>query len=282
MKVPPSFIDSISEAESTFCREIRRCDPHEAAGILAAHPELLYHLIKPYLEKYDNPKVLEIGSGYGFQLCDLLLRGIDVVGVEPGESSFAGRFEKCRELLRENSLPDSKVLCARGEALPFPDHSFDIVSSADVIEHVQDVSRVLSECYRVLKPNGVLVMAMPNYNSYREHHYNFLWIPYLLKSKLLARLYARIRGRQDYYIDTLNFTTPRLLKKLLRNKKTRIIKHGAGKLSRVTEVYFWLVDEEHTFNHPRLAKLARLPLGAAVAVMELAGFVQSFTVVVKK
>ena len=44
-----------------------------------------------------------------------------------------------------------------GEALPFPDSMFNIVFCCDVLEHVQDLAKVISEISRVLKPGGVFI-----------------------------------------------------------------------------------------------------------------------------
>lgn len=46
-------------------------------------------------------------------------------------------------------------------ALPFPDDSFDVVLCHHVIEHVADDVEVLAECRRVLRPNGLLLLGIP-------------------------------------------------------------------------------------------------------------------------
>jgi SAM-dependent methyltransferase len=281
-----SLAESIATAEASFCRNVRHSDPRETVALISAHPELLYQLIKPYLAAYQEPKVLELGSGNGFQLCDLLLRGIDAFGVEPGEfSSFVGRYERCRELLRENNVDEARVKQSPAECLPFADESFDIVSSADVIEHVADIEKVLAESYRVLRPGGVMVMAMPNFDCYREGHYNLLWLPYLFKNKRLAKLYVSLRGRDASYIDTLNFTTPRLLTKLCAGRAVQVSLHGSGQLARLTETYNFLKEARakgYRFKRPRLAHMAMIATAIATHAMEITGLIRSFTVIVKK
>jgi hypothetical protein len=71
---------------------------------------------------------------------------------------------------------------------------------------------------RVTKPDGVVIMNAPDYTSLHEGHYNVLWLPYVLAgSKRLAKWYVRtIVGRPDYYLDDLNFTTPRRLRRLVQ------------------------------------------------------------------
>lgn len=56
-------------------------------------------------------------------------------------------------------------------ALPYADASFDAVIYSEVLEHVEDDQAALHEAWRVLKPNGVLVITVPH------AHYPFWWDP---------------------------------------------------------------------------------------------------------
>src|ERR1019366_301686 len=51
-------------------------------------------------------------------------------------------------------------------ALPFPDHSFDLVISRSVVEHLSDPPRVFREFCRVLRPGGKVVIVTPNKYDY--------------------------------------------------------------------------------------------------------------------
>ena len=53
--------------------------------------------------------------------------------------------------------------CENLEQLTFPDESFDIVVTQDVMEHVLDPKRAFSEIFRTLKPQGVHVFSIPWY-----------------------------------------------------------------------------------------------------------------------
>jgi ubiquinone/menaquinone biosynthesis C-methylase UbiE len=49
-----------------------------------------------------------------------------------------------------------------GQTLPFPDRSFDFVSCNHVLEHIFDTEKLVSELQRVLKPQGLCVISVPN------------------------------------------------------------------------------------------------------------------------
>jgi SAM-dependent methyltransferase len=117
-------------------------------------------------------KVLEVGSGCGTNLVVWTRAfGADVWGVEPDGVGFESSLPISRQLLEANGLDPDRVKDAEGEALPFRDESFDVVYSANVLEHTRDPHAVLAESVRVLRPGGLLHFEMPNFLSYFEGHY---------------------------------------------------------------------------------------------------------------
>jgi SAM-dependent methyltransferase len=221
INVPEALIASISESMSQFCAEIRKCDPRAAALDLANGYQDAFNFIEPFLARYAKPRILEIGSGYGFGLAFMVKAGLNVIGVEPGSGlSFEGRFETASSVLNANNISPTKSYLrqAGAEQLPFADDSFDIVFSIAVLEHVTDPRACLTEALRVVRPGGMVIMNVPNYNSFTEGHYDILWLPYLLSRKRIAKWYVRtIFQRRDYYVDELNFTSPGYVRKLLRD-----------------------------------------------------------------
>jgi len=130
-------------------------------------------------------KMLEIGSGYGTNLATCLADfGADAYGVEPSGVGFGLGYAASRKLLAANGLDPERVLSSLGESLPFPDESFDIVYSANVLEHTQVPEQVLREAMRVLRPGGLLYVEIPNFLSYFEGHYLVVQPPILWKSLL--------------------------------------------------------------------------------------------------
>ena len=295
VKIPEELIDSIATSMAEFCAEIRHCDPRDAAIDLASGYEGAFNFIQPYLSFYPKPRILEIGSGYGFGLCYMLKAGLDVVGVEPGSGiSFEGRYETALSLLEANDITPAEphLVPAHAEDLPFEDNTFDIVFSVAVLEHVQDVRAVMKEAMRVVKPNGLVVMNVPNYNSFHEGHYNIIWLPYVLASKKIARWYVRtIFRRQDYYVDELNFTTLRYLRGITRElrqyQSLRAYYDCARPFTQVSAAYYHLslglAKRHRLFESLRqmrfVNKALLLATGFASNILGFLGLAPAFNVV---
>lgn len=99
-----------------------------------------------------------------------------------------------------------RIVCGAGEALPFPDGSFDLILSHEVLEHVQDDRAAAREIVRALKPGGRLVLFVPNrgypfetHGIYWRGQYHFgnkplvNWLPRRLRDRLAphVRVYSR-------------------------------------------------------------------------------------------
>ncbi|HKQ75586.1 MAG TPA: methyltransferase domain-containing protein [Blastocatellia bacterium] len=75
--------------------------------------------------------------------------------------------EKTDEIHRRRSNVRKIVLGDMTRA-PFPDRSFDVVVSVEVLEHVEEDERFVYQTHRVLKPGGVFLMTTPN-GDYRRN-----------------------------------------------------------------------------------------------------------------
>ena len=149
-------------------------------------------------------KLLEVGSGCGVNLVVWSREfGVDAFGIEPGLAGFESSFEISQELLPVNGIDKARVRDAVGEALPFPDESFDLVYSANVLEHTNEPARVLAESFRVLRTGGTLQFEIPNFLSYYEGHY-LIPIPPLLWRGLLPFWVKYVFRRNPAFARTLH------------------------------------------------------------------------------
>ena len=101
--------------------------------------------------------VLDIGCGGGYLSEEFAKDGFSVTGVDPAVSSI----NAAREHAALNNL-SIEYRVAYGESLPFADASFDVTACCDVLEHVNDLSSVVREVSRVLKPGGIFLFDTVN------------------------------------------------------------------------------------------------------------------------
>ncbi|MFD2892212.1 class I SAM-dependent methyltransferase [Flavobacterium chuncheonense] len=117
------------------------------------------------LSKFNQKgKVLDIGAGTGDFLVEAKNQGWNVTGIEPSS--------KAKEIAISKGVPFSDSL----EILE--DHSFDVITMWHVLEHVPDLDFQIQQLKRLLKPNGTLIIAVPNFKSYDAKHYKSFWAAY--------------------------------------------------------------------------------------------------------
>jgi SAM-dependent methyltransferase len=95
-------------------------------------------------------RVLEIGAGTGQQAVALRARGFQVEAIEVPDSNYKDH----------QVFP---ITAYDGTHIPFPDGSFDVVFSSNVLEHVRDLPALQAEIARVLRPDGICVHVMPTH-----------------------------------------------------------------------------------------------------------------------
>jgi ubiquinone/menaquinone biosynthesis C-methylase UbiE len=129
--------------------------------------------------------VLDVGCGQGIDLINYARSEARVTGVD----LTLRHVELARAHLESLGL-EGAVLQGDAEALPFPDASFDRVSSNGVLHHTPDVDRALAEIARVLRPGGRATVLV--YNR-RSLHY---WVEQVLHEGLMRRKLFRERSME--------------------------------------------------------------------------------------
>ena len=218
-------------------------------------PEEQLTLLSRYAGELQGKRLLEIGSGFG--ILTVVARqelGIEAFGVEPGSEGFGGSYELSLEILRENGIDPSVVTKGVGEELPFPDASFDVIYSTNVLEHTADPEKVLREAIRVCRPGGLIQIVVPNYGSFYDGHYASFYLPY--QPKWLWKLFLKIFHRKDTsYVDTLRtninyFSVRHWLKSFLQSG-------AVGPLTYGKEIFFERMNTESWSAWAGLGKVQR-------------------------
>jgi SAM-dependent methyltransferase len=124
-----------------------------------APPDLELRLGFMRSEVAAGDRALDLGCGDGTFTAELVRAGADAVGVDVAGAAIR------RATARHPSL-DFRLAPIDGP-LPFEDASLDVVWSSEVIEHVADTARWLSEVRRVLAPSGRLLLTTPSHGRMR-------------------------------------------------------------------------------------------------------------------
>lgn len=114
----------------------------------------LYGLGKTFPPYKENGRLLEVGCGRGWYLKIMRSWGYETIGIEANiESAKKAKEIYGVEVLESFSLEE------------IPSESFDVITMIHVFEHLYEPEKTAKECYRILKPNGMLLLAMPNGES---------------------------------------------------------------------------------------------------------------------
>jgi ubiquinone/menaquinone biosynthesis C-methylase UbiE len=108
---------------------------------------------------HAGDRVLDLGCGEGDFTAWLAEAGAQVLGVDVAEAAL-------RRARHRHPGVEFELAPIDGE-LPLPDGSYDVVWASEVIEHVSDTGRWLSEVRRVLAPGGRLLVTTPSHGRLR-------------------------------------------------------------------------------------------------------------------
>lgn len=117
------------------------------------HPAWLWPWLLDLIDARPGMRLLDVACGEGQLLEAAAARGLDAHGVDLSEVALA---KAARE------TPRASVAAANGEALPYPDGSFDRVTNMGSLEHYEDPRAGAAEMARVLKAGGLACLHVPN------------------------------------------------------------------------------------------------------------------------
>ena len=181
-----------------------------------------------------NKTLLDLGSFTGGRLSawyeNYELKKVYGIDINPIFKIAADEFASEKKI-------NAEFKTGVGENLPYDNNSFDFIVSTDTFEHVQNLENTMNECFRVLKPDGMLLAVFPQFLQPFESHLNFVTklpcIHWFFNSKKISEKYYEIlkeRGvsakwynGEKYSLDeweklpTLNGTSIRKFEKILKN-----------------------------------------------------------------
>ena len=105
--------------------------------------------------------ILDIGSGTGDFLAVCLKAQWKISGIEPNRK--ARNIAKSKEVFLEKKIS------------AFKNKKFDVITLWHVLEHVENLEAYINSLKKLLKENGTLVIAVPNFKSYDAKYYKEFW-----------------------------------------------------------------------------------------------------------
>lgn len=108
--------------------------------------------------------LLDIGAGTGDFLNVAKGSGWKIIGVEPNKKA--------------RSIATQKRIDLQNDTTGLENHCADVITMWHVLEHVPDLQLQIIELKRLLKPEGTIVIAVPNYKSYDAEYYQNYWAAY--------------------------------------------------------------------------------------------------------
>jgi 2-polyprenyl-3-methyl-5-hydroxy-6-metoxy-1,4-benzoquinol methylase len=133
-----------------------------ALFFVAGHLQFDYNLM--YLSASLRGKLLEIGFGGADALRNMASLGWEAYGVDFDPVAVENALKAGLEV-RQGSL----------EEQGYSDEFFDAITMSHLIEHVHEPSEILKECFRILKPGGMLVAITPNVSSLGHTIFKNTW-----------------------------------------------------------------------------------------------------------
>lgn len=137
---------------------------------------MLYNLVKNYslgkkyqlITRFKTPGILlDIGSATGEFLHYFNKKNWTVTGIEPAETPRGFSIETYGlHVLQEEKIDQ------------LPAGHFDVVTLWHVLEHVPDLNGRMEQISKLLAPDGLLVIALPNHLSWDAQHYGNYWAGY--------------------------------------------------------------------------------------------------------
>lgn len=215
-------------------------------------------IVRDNLARYVRPgaKVLEFGCGSGLFVGELADAGFESFGVDISEDAVKfGELQGVRNLA-----------VIEGHRINFPDNTFDVVLSLDVIEHLENEEWALREVERVLKPGGLVVIMAPAYQflwgvqDEAAHHYRRYTMRGLVKTVRSSTSLAVVRKS---YFNTFLFLPIALVRLVCRCFGIRGRESDFDLNSPlVNRIFFGVFNAER-----KLLRHARFPFGVSLLVV---------------
>lgn len=171
-------------------------------GIIAT----LYHKVRDIMldRKYQliaktsqGKRLLDVGSGTGYFPAYMTEKGYECEGIEVDEKArFFSQSKFGLKVHQPQALFDNTI-----------NHSFDVITLWHVLEHLYNPDRYMQRFSELLTDNGLLIIALPNHDSFDQSQYDTYWAAYDVPRHLWHFHPASFLGfaeRNGYHVDSMH------------------------------------------------------------------------------
>jgi len=154
-----------------------------------------------------NMNVLDIGCGTGFPLIELANRlgsSCQVYGIDPWDQAI----ERIQLKIKIQNLSNVTAINGKAERLPFKNEFFHLLVSNNGINNVENPEAVLSECFRVSRPNAQMIITV-NLPATMKQFYSVFEETLRAQGKQqeIIRMRAHIHDKRKPYHQTIAMIT---------------------------------------------------------------------------
>ena len=196
----------------------------------------LYQIVKKFtlqkkvkLVKKITPgtSILDVGCGTGDFLKVCQQHHFNVVGVEPNEKARALAISKLGTKTKMYS-----------DLFEIKKEQYDVITLWHVLEHVPNLEAYVQKLTSLLKPNGVLIIAVPNYKSFDAKHYGEFWAAYDVPRHLwhFSKKSIQTIFSKDFKLEKIK---PMWFDSFYVSMLSEKYKNGKGNLFKAFFIGFW-------------------------------------------
>lgn len=157
--------ESIQLTKAEFEKSFREKNYYELQTVNISHLNLLMDMV----DAKKNDTILDLGTGTGYvafalaeQFKDARIIGLDIV---------METLKRNTQKAKENNLSNVRFEAYEGKGFPLSDHSVDTIITRYALHHFPNLLESLKEMYRILKPNGKLIISDPTPNENDTNHF---------------------------------------------------------------------------------------------------------------
>jgi len=126
------------------------------------------NVLKKYLNEKNELKILDFGSGYG----------TTAIALKKLFNSYVTAIDSSKLIIEmcQKYHPEIEWICSNTIPDHFQPSSYDVVTMFHILEHILNPQEIMCKVAKILKPDGFLLIEVPNFNSMMRKIKRMNWI----------------------------------------------------------------------------------------------------------